>query len=535
MKRFFFFLTVAAVACCAACSDDPEVAEPGLSLLEDKITFDMFGGSRVLEITADSPWTITCDDTWCHTNVTEGSHTKKIVLTVDQSFLPGERTTEVHFYAAGEEKHTVAVTQEKFEPILVLAENGGSVTAYGADNELTVNLRASVAWKVEGTTGWCGVSQSEGTKSTVVKLLLTDSDDGVRPRSATLTFSSEMGGVEPQQVTVVQRSTGANTVLVRAGETRTFPARRTDGSYVKGAAVDWIWATEAGLVSDLAYDAAQNGITCTAAGNKQGSGLVALFDADGAVVWSWLVWVVDKTPSDVTVSGIAWQDRNVGAEYYTTDPKACVQDFRSYGLFYQWGRKEPFVGAKILSKNKYYEGHADYPAAFGAMTRDVVFNAARTAGWNVSAEEITAADANANPTTFYTRPAAAMADGWTEAAKGLNDPCPVGYRVPTSDEWQVLLAYVDSNAAKNQDSGDTYSRWYVLDSGGTFIGPSTMFRKGDNGCIHYPGRAAAYCTSTLSGSKPLPMFDWKTGDATAEGAYYERKMTTAYGMRCVKE
>ena len=272
MKRFFFFLTVAAVACCAACSDDPEVAEPGLSLLEDKITFDMFGGSRVLEITADSPWTITCDDTWCHTNVTEGSHTKKIVLTVDQSFLPGERTTEVHFYAAGEEKHTVAVTQEKFEPILVLAENGGSVTAYGADNELTVNLRASVAWKVEGTTGWCGVSQSEGTKSTVVKLLLTDSDDGVRPRSATLTFSSEMGGVEPQQVTVVQRSTGANTVLVRAGETRTFPARRTDGSYVKGAAVDWIWATEAGLVSDLAYDAAQNGITCTAAGNKQGSG-----------------------------------------------------------------------------------------------------------------------------------------------------------------------------------------------------------------------------------------------------------------------
>ena len=31
------------------------------------------------------------------------------------------------------------------------------------------------------------------------------------------------------------------------------------------------------------------------------------------------------------------------------------------------------------------------------------------------------------------------------------------------------------------------------------------------------------------------MFDWKTGDATAEGAYYERKMTTAYGMRCVKE
>ena len=82
-----------------------------------------------------------------------------------------------------------------------------------------------------------------------------------------------------------------------------------------------------------------------------------------------------------------------------------------------------------------------------------------------------------------------MSEGWTEGGKGLNDPCPVGYRVPTAAEWQSLLAYVDGNAAKNQDSGD----------------------------------------------KPLPMYDWKAGDATGEGTYYERKMTTAYGMRCVKE
>ena len=48
-----------------------------------------------------------------------------------------------------------------------------------------------------------------------------------------------------------------------------------------------------------------------------------------------------------------------------------------------------------------------------------------------------------------------MSEGWTEGGKGLNDPCPVGYRVPTAAEWQSLLAYVDGNAAKNQNSGDT--------------------------------------------------------------------------------
>ena len=186
----------------------------------------------------------------------------------------------MRFYAAGEEKHTVTVTQEKFEPILVLAENGADITVYGAGSEPALNLRASVAWKVEGATDWCAVSQSEGTKSTVVKLLLTDDGEDLRAR-ATLTFSSEMEGVEPQRVTVVQRSTGANTVVVRAGETRAFPARRTDGSYVKGASADWVWTTDAELLSGLGYDASRNEITCTAAKSKQGSGLVALFDAGG--------------------------------------------------------------------------------------------------------------------------------------------------------------------------------------------------------------------------------------------------------------
>ena len=184
----------------------------------------------------------------------------------------------------------------------------------------------------------------------------------------------------------------------------------------------------------------------------------------------------------------------------------------------------------LMAKSDFLEGYI-----LNDLANEVVFNASRTAGWQISGEEMTAATANGNPTTFYTRSSAAMSEGWTEGGKGLNDPCPVGYRVPTAAEWQSLLAYVDGNAAKNQDSGDTYSRWYALNSGGTLIGPSTMFRKGDNGRIHYPGRSAAYCSSTLAGGKPLPMYDWKAGDATGEGTYYERKMTTAYGMRCVKE
>lgn len=441
----------------------------------------------------------------------------------------------MRFYATGEEKHTVTVTQEKFEPILVLAENGADITVYGAGSEPALNLRASVAWKIEGATDWCAVSQSEGTKSSVVKLLLTDDGEGVRPRSATLTVSSEMEGVEPQQVTVVQRSTGANTVVVRAGETRAFPARRTDGAYVKGVAADWVWTTDAELLSGLDYDASRNEITCTAAKSKQGSGLVALFDAEGAVVWSWLVWVVDKMPSDVTVGGIAWQDRNgrgripfdrseglcagfpllrtvlsvgpQGAVHRREDPLEEQILRGACGVSRCFRRDDARGGFQRLPHRRLADQRRGDDRRNGKRQSDDVL-------YPVVRSDVRRLD---------------------RGRQGAERSLPVGYRVPTAAEWQSLLAYVDGNAAKNQDSGDTYSRWYALNSGGTLIGPSTMFRKGDNGRIHYPGRSAAYCSSTLAGGKPLPMYDWKAGDATGEGTYYERKMTTAYGMRCVKE
>ena len=80
----------------------------------------------------------------------------------------------------------------------MLAENGADITVYGAGSEPALNLRASVARrKIEGATDWCAVSQVRRDESSVVKLLLTDDGEGVRPRSATLTVSSEMEGVEP--------------------------------------------------------------------------------------------------------------------------------------------------------------------------------------------------------------------------------------------------------------------------------------------------------------------------------------------------
>ena len=70
-----------------------------------------------------------------------------------------------------------------------------------------------------------------------------------------------------------------------------------------------------------------------------GNAVIGLFDAAGNCIWSWHIWSVDYDPATMAQtysSGAVFMDRNIGA--LTTD---CTQP-SSRGLYYQWGRKDPF-------------------------------------------------------------------------------------------------------------------------------------------------------------------------------------------------
>lgn len=75
--------------------------------------------------------------------------------------------------------------------------------------------------------------------------------------------------------------------------------------------------------------------------DKEGNAVVAL-KVDGSIVWSWQIWVTDDSPKDVyyAPSDEFFLDRNLGAT------SAEVADARAVGLYYQWGRKDPFPGTE---------------------------------------------------------------------------------------------------------------------------------------------------------------------------------------------
>ena len=140
----------------------------------------------------------------------------------------------------------------------------------------------------------------------------------------------------------------ANCYIVTEGGWYSIEPKRPDGTAVQGSAADWVWSSGSGLVSGVHFSAGR--IVFQTSGNAGNAGIALTNDA-GEIVWSWHIWMA-QAPAEQTVNGRTFLDRNVGA---TEFDGALVG---SLGVYFQWGRKDPFIGANRIQKNytDEYEG-----------------------------------------------------------------------------------------------------------------------------------------------------------------------------------
>ena len=90
----------------------------------------------------------------------------------------------------------------------------------------------------------------------------------------------------------------------------------------------------------------KEGYVAFATGRSQGNAVIAVKDINGNILWSWHIWVCDDeitahdhiNPANEVVAQI--MDRNLGA--LNNEP----MDVDNRGMFYQWGRKDPFMPAR---------------------------------------------------------------------------------------------------------------------------------------------------------------------------------------------
>ena len=151
---------------------------------------------------------------------------------------------------------------------------------------------------------------------------------------------------------------------------------------------------------------------------KPGNALIAVKDANGTILWSWHIWVVDFDPfrsGQVYIGGNMLMDRNLGA--LSVVPSNDGMDYSAYGLYYQWGRKDPS------------------PLHGGVAPSNTIIWYTSTNGYNSLEASIS------NPNVFVAEIDWNTSDKWSEF-KTMYDPCPVGWRVPQSSAWDNITENV---------------------------------------------------------------------------------------------
>lgn len=150
---------------------------------------------------------------------------------------------------------------------------------------------------------------------------------------------------------------------------------------------------------------------------QPGNAVVAVKNADGVILWSWHLWIPKtaiQTGSYGNIMGTTMMDRNLGA-LVATEASETQIDPLSYGMVYQWGRKDPFTAAGAFNSST--------PATWAG------------AGDELAPLQITLAESIANPRLLGHINNGDWAvspnnEYWNELAKTIYDPCPAGYRVP---------------------------------------------------------------------------------------------------------
>ena len=243
-----------------------------------------------------------------------------------------------------------------------------------------------------------------------------------------------------------------------------------------------------------------------------GNASIAVRNSKDVILWSWHIWCAEEGWTDHVYANNAgtMMDRNLGAT------SATPGDVGAFGLLYQWGRKDPFMGTCAKSGTTL---------------------AASTGSWSTVSSPSSMDYSEENPTTFIKSNwtgGSVPGNGWhtSELAKGLYDPCPVGYRVPDGGENGF---WATANVKSSGDSSNRGMYWTLADGETTAWYPAVGYRLNDSGALYNVGEYG-FCWS----ASPIPGY---SSNAYHLNFYYSGNVHPAnnlnrangYSVRCVRE
>lgn len=311
-----------------------------------------------------------------------------------------------------------------------------------------------------------------------------------------------------------------------------------------------VWEEVEGTVTDIRLSEG-GGFLLFNAATVPSNAVIAVYDGEegtGNILWSWHIWLTETPRDQQYKSGgmntYQVMDRNLGALFspastLQVDVDAMTKDerYRCYGLFYQWGRKDPFWGCSAatglkdkvvygpMSKRKIVEynatGDGDNNNLLYAIQQPVTFITSQPGTqWNLSPVD----NLWGNPKGYE--------PSYTKGVKTIYDPCPVGYMIPPVNLWAA--AEFDQNFIKMKPS--SYGRLFNYDGTNLTWYPLAGIRWAEESDVGDMGSAGNYWSNSVSNATckfgSELMF---TTSSTGTYPISEFGAASGHSIRCIRE
>ncbi|MCQ2168745.1 MAG: hypothetical protein MJY69_08835 [Bacteroidales bacterium] len=228
----------------------------------------------------------------------------------------------------------------------------------------------------------------------------------------------------------------------------------TDDAVIRGGtSARIVWQSDRNLITNVQLQ--HEYVRFIVNKNQEGNAVLAITDANGKILWSWHIWITEdptKSPLEVTINPglgekIKMLDRNLGALSNNAGSDDATL-FSSFGLYYQWGRKDPLPGP--IEKNTFTSLITPVYDGFSEEIRNIYANSFGS-GIEASIQ---------NPMNYlYCDDSPYYQYNWMQRPidflwglntggkiqKSIYDPCPFGYRV-AHEEIQNLFENAKSIA-----------------------------------------------------------------------------------------
>ena len=335
-----------------------------------------------------------------------------------------------------------------------------------------------------------------------------------------------------------------------------------------------LWQTSNGSITNVELITEDN-LPYVAFEVKQpkGNAVVAVFNEDKEIEWSWHIWMPEEEVASVSsASGYDVMNLNLGALNNTAG------DPRSYGMLYQWGRKDPFPAAATLTGDTetmsapMFDGsgkivtitHSDWSDASGNTIEYAISHPtvclSNYGQYSVSRDWLSL---SCSDDSLWGNPEGGYRDSSTNSypnkgRKTCYDPSPAGWRVPPVDVFRhftttggYVWTFEDFNVEDINRDGKTdlndykYGWYFMIDNETSLYFPAAARFDGSYGMLmgSVSGIWGNYWSNSpysgMSGGAisvlAFQVKDQSGNDMTTVSPSGAASRADAYSIRCIRD